>query len=146
MIADWLEAEEPIIARLRVKVSGARSVVGMSEFSQAHIEQNAPAIVVMYDGDRLPDSAGEGQAVLAVQRWVVIIGVRNVRDAAAGGAARREAGPLMTAVIKALSGWAPTPAFTGMTRATSPRAGYEPGFAWFGLAFETKTISMGDVV
>jgi len=144
VIADWLEAEEPIIARLRDKVPGARTVIGMSEFSRAHIEQNAPAVVVMYDGDRLPDSAGEGQAVLAAQRWVVIVGVRNVRDAAAGGAARREAGPLLTAVIKALSGWAPGQMFTGFVRVTSPRAGYEPGFAWFGLAFETRTISMGD--
>lgn len=152
MIADYLSAEAAIIARLKdpVLAIGFKDVPGAGEL--AGIEettQQTPAAHVIYDGDTLPggsgSNAGNNSAQVVVQRWLVVIAVRNVRDVKGGSGARAEAGTLISKVIAALSGWSPTNSHRPMRRVQGPRPGYNKGFAYFPLMFETQLFTGGAV-
>lgn len=145
MLENWLAAEALIIDRLKAKVPEAKLVQAMPELDIENVAQKCPALIVIYQGDRLSDSALDGQVMIAEQIWSVVVVVKNVKDIAQGAASRVEAGLLMTKAIKALSGWQPNADFkTGLTRINAGGAGYLAGVSWFPLAFKVATYSIGD--
>ena len=150
MIADYLTAGAATITRVKAIVPEFRAVLGA--FDLAAIEestQQVPAAHVIYDGDTLPSGIGSSamnsSAQLVIQRWLVVIAVRNVADVKGGGGARIEAGTLISKTIQALNGWAPTTAHRPMRRTQAPRAGYNKGYAYFPLMFETQLFTGGAV-
>ena len=152
MIADYLSAEPAIITRLKdVQLAiGFKSVLGVADLASIEeATQQDPAAHVIYNGDILPggagSSAGNSSAQVAVQRWLVVIAVRNVRNVKSGSGARAEAGTLISKVIAALNGWAPTASHRPMRRVQAPRPGYNKGFAYFPLMFETQLFTGGAV-
>ena len=145
MLDNWLAAESLIIERLELKIPEAKWVVAMSEFDIEKIAQKCPALVVIYQGDRLPADANGGQIIIAEQIWSVVVAVKNVKEISQGTASRAEAGVLMTKAIKALSGWQPNSQYKqGMTRIAAGGAGYLAGVSWFPLAFKLATYSVGE--
>lgn len=146
MIADYLSAEAPIIARLRAEVSGLRTVLGAADI--AELEEAAvptPAAFVIYDGDEIPEGegarAGAGTAQRVTQRWYVVVAVRNARDALGGSAARAEAGPLISQAIAALAGWQPTADHRPLRRAGAVPPGFSKGFGYFPILFTTEVVT-----
>ncbi|MBI2801240.1 MAG: hypothetical protein HYX63_13345 [Gammaproteobacteria bacterium] len=147
MLANYLEAEPGLIARIESQVPGVRKVFGMAELASIRDRavQFAPCACVVYDGDTIPGGdgarAGNGAAQVVLQRWVVWLIVRNVRDGADGAAARAEAGPLLSLLIAALAGWTLSASFRPLRRTTAPRPLFEQGAIHFPVAFELPLIT-----
>ena len=148
MIENYLELEPLIVARVASEVPGLRKVFGMAELASIREKaaQFAPCACVVYDGDTVPSGdgarGGQGQAQLVLQRWVVWLIVRNVRDGNAGAAARTDAGPLLSLLITALAGWSPTPTRRPLRRANAPRPLFEDGVIHFPVLFEAPLITV----
>jgi len=98
---------------------------------------------VVYQGYRVVETRPDGRAARIQQTWLVVVAVRNVRDARTGLAARADAGGLADAVIGALMGWQPDGASRPLTLAQAPRAGYRAGHVYLPLAFEHETTVKG---
>lgn len=142
-----LALEPLLIARLKSAVPGFRAVMGIADLeSIPGASQTVPAAHVIYNGDTLPGGegrAGQGSAQVVVQSWLVVILVRNLRDALGGSAARSDAGLLLTDTIQALSGWQAAPEFRPLVRVNAPRPAFNAGFGYFPLAFEARFITRG---
>lgn len=146
MPVDYLAAEELIITRLGPSgknvtrhILSATDLAGVDEQKQL-----TPAVFVLYDGDRLGDSAGRNSGQMIYQKWLLIVAVRNVKGQKTGKGARDEAGPIITKVLDAMLGWSPGTDYQPMQRVVAPRPGYSPGgYAYFPLAFETRVTTGG---
>lgn len=141
-----LALEGLLIERLKSAVPEFRGVLGMADLAaMQESSQVTPSAHVIYQGDTVPsgNSAGQGSAQVVVQTWLVVVAVRSARDTRGGSGAREEAGALMTRVIQALSGWMPGPEFRPMQRVNAPRPGFNAGFGYFPLAFETRFVTNG---
>jgi len=147
MLDNYLSVEPLIKARLQEaarelpKVLAADDLEGVKEASQM-----TPAIHLLNLPDYIPqgkgDSAIRGKSQIVHQRWLTVIVVKNVRDAAA---LRQAAGPLISGVIKALQGWKPSKEHGEMYRKDAPyRQTYRNGFGYFPLLFTTRIITTGD--
>jgi hypothetical protein len=101
-------------------------------------------VFVIYDGDRLGDSAGRGQAQNVQQRWLVVLAARNATQGDGGAALQGEAGILLSKLLAALQGWAPSAEHRPLRRVAAPRPGYSPAFAFYPLAFECQITLIGD--
>lgn len=143
MIDDYLVAEDLLINHLMAQVSSFKTVLGAADLSGvAENKQITPAGHVVYGGDRLGSDAGRHESQFVYQKWLVVIAVKNVRDQKTGAGARREAGPLITASLKALQGWSPGDEFQPLKRVGAPSPHFSPGgYAYFPLAFETRIIA-----
>lgn len=148
MIENYLELEPLIVARIEAQVPGLRKVFGMAELAtiRERAVQFSPCACVVYDGDSVPAGeaarGGQGVAQAVLQRWVVWLIVRNVRDGKDGAAARTDAGPLLSLLIKALAGWTPTPPFRPLRRGNAPRPLFEDGAIHFPVLFEAPLITV----
>jgi hypothetical protein len=145
MLADYLSASNLIIDRIRAAVPGVVSVLPARDLANV-VESTlqSPSVFVVYDGDRLSDTGGRGQAQVIQQRWLVVLAVRNARQADGGAGLAADAGPLITDLLQALQGWQPSPDFRPLIRVASPKPGYSPAFAYYPLAFECQIFTLGD--
>lgn len=141
-----LALEALLIDHLKSAVPEFRDVLGMADLaSMQESSQVTPAAHVIYQGDTLPsgNSAGQGSAQMVVQTWLVVVAVRSARDTRGGSGAREEAGSLITRVIQSLAGWPPGAGFLPMQRVNTIKPGFNAGFAYFPLAFETRFVTQG---
>jgi hypothetical protein len=140
----YLAAEALIAERLAERLPGGTHVLTAADLAGVEARaQLTPAAHVVYDGDRLGDAGGRGLAQVVWQRWLVVIAVRNRREALSGAAAREDAGTLIAAALAALAGWAPSASHGPLARVQAPRPAYEAGFLYVPLAFETRLITVG---
>ena len=109
----------------------------------AALVPRAPAAFVGYDTDfHQFDADGGGHALL--QRWLVLLIVKNVAGTAKNAALQAAAGPLLLAVINTLNGWRPDIAGVGeLQRIAAPRPAYGPGIGIFPLAFSVPVYLPG---
>ncbi len=146
---DYLAIEEPLVERLREAVPELVTVTTAAELEDvANLRQKPPpAAIVIYDGDDVPQTpqseAARGQRQVVLQRWLVVIAVQNVRDQRQGSSVRREAGPLMVKVIRAVAGWQPpVPNTRPLMRAPgTPGPAFEAGYGYFPLLFIARVFT-----
>lgn len=145
MLSDWLAAEELIVDRLKDQVAELRTVTTAAELAAvAEMRQKpTPSAIVVYDGDDVPTNpqsqAKQGARHKAVQRWLVVLAVKNVADQRAGSSARRDAGPLIAKIMNALAGWQlPLPGVRPLSRAGSPGPAFEKGYGYFPILFTAE--------
>ncbi|MDP2783300.1 MAG: hypothetical protein Q8O38_01710 [Sulfurimicrobium sp.] len=146
MIYNHLALEPLLIERLKSAVPEFRDVIGMADLAaMQESSQVTPAAHVIYQGDTLPsgNSAGQGSTQMVVQTWWVVVAVRSARDTRGGSGAREEAGTLLGGVIQALSGWNPGNGFQPLQRVNTIKPGFNAGFGYFPLAFETRFVTNG---
>lgn len=144
---DLLALEPLLIERLgasvqvpRLKVLGAADLEGVEEQSQ-----HTPALHVLYRGYRPTTEKGNGVIQQIEQTWLVVVVVRNVRDAHSGAGVRAAAGPIMHAVCAALLGWPRQHAdFSPLRLASAPAAWFGKGVGYFPLAFTTNLHARGE--
>lgn len=147
MAADYLALGPLIAERLRERVQELQMVVTLQDAADLEERMRArrAAAFVVYDGDRLADAAGRGQAHPVWQRWLVVLAVRNARAHDTGDGLRDEAGPLISALLAALQGWQPDDdAYRPLARVAATAPGYSPAFAFYPLAFECQITMLGD--
>jgi len=141
---NYLDIENALIERLKSEVPAFFDVLGWVDLPSVR-DSSLPdsAALVIYNGDIIPvgASAGKGAVQKVVQRWMVVVVVRNVRDMQGGADARTDAGLLITQVLKALSGWQPLPESRELVRVNAPKPDFNDGFGYFPLAFEAIIIT-----
>lgn len=145
MAADYLVVGGLIVQRLREQVPELQLVEQLQDMDniEERLQARRVGALVIYDGDRLGDTAGRGAAQVVHQRWLVVLAVRNARGADTGAGARATAGPLLSVVLTVLSGWQPSDAHRPLARVAAPRPGYSPAFAYYPLAFEAAMPILG---
>ncbi len=145
MLTNYLAAEQLIIDRLRANTTvPERHVLSAADLANvAEATQPTPALHVIFTGYAPTQEKGDGLIQQTEQTWTVIVVVRNVREAATGTPARRDAGGYLAEVLAALQGWKPSAEHTAMKLAPAPAPGYSSGYGYFPLAFTTRTTSKG---
>ena len=141
---DYLFLEELFIARIRESVPGLADVKGIPDLQLLADQTPAsPAAYVVYLGDGVvPGAQGHGglkKVQLTKQFWAVVLGVQTADAEDSGGAARREAGPLLGKLLKELQGWEPAEDVDALARA--PRQAtttWSNGVLYFPIVFYTS--------
>lgn len=138
---DYLFLEDAFIQRIKSEVAGLANVEGMPDLQSLGDQiPQSPAVYVIYLGDAVPQGVtaqGASKAVQKVeQRWGLVLGI-NVADSTGDGvAARRAAGPLLSQLIMAITGWHPEGIATPITRAPGATpAQYNDGLYFFPVVF-----------
>ncbi len=145
MLPDYLAAGPLLIERIRAALPALRAVLPAGDLAgigEAAIQ--SPSVFVLFDGDRLGDSAGRGQAGIVHQRWMIVLAVRNARQGDGGAALLADAGPLLAALLAALMGFQLSADHRPLVRVSAPAPGYSPALAYYPLAFETAISTLGD--
>lgn len=153
MIADYLQAGSLIEARIRsaapsiTRVSPLGSLYSLLENEPermaAHISGQLPAAFVGFDGEVPGDVTGDGFTHVVEQRWLVVLAVGNYRNADTAAGVTADAGPLLSELVQALTGWVPSTDFMNLQRRTAPRPGYLAGVGFFPLVFATTLVVEG---
>lgn len=143
MMDNYLSAEQPIIDRITALVPGLVGVYHAADLDGvADKKQFAPAVHVLYKGDRVVEGQGgrstTGERQCVDQFWYVVLAVRNSRQAATGEPVRLDAGPLLTLILRALQGWAPTVEHSPLKRTSGVDAGFSAGYLYIPLLFTTR--------
>lgn len=109
----------------------------------AALVQRAPAAFVGYDTDLHQfDAEGGGHGLL--QRWLVLLIVKNVASTVKNAPLLAEAGPLLLNTINTLSGWRPAINGVGeLLHVAAPRPAFGPGIGIFPLAFTASVYIPG---
>jgi hypothetical protein len=102
-----------------------------------------PAAFVVSDGHRVLEVTAHGKAARIASRWLVVVAVRNVHQAAQGDAARADAADLVQSCMQALMGWQPRAGVQTLQPVTPPAPVYEDGLLLYPLAFEAGEVIQG---
>ncbi|MBK5072573.1 hypothetical protein I2492_06060 [Budviciaceae bacterium CWB-B4] len=152
MVTDYLFCEPLIIERLKEKLTDFTEITGAAGLAQVQDENiPAPAAYVIYQGDVLNASPGATGGVQARQQfvtqlWAVVIVVYFADGRGLGEQVNSIAGPYLSQVIDALSGWKPdTNNCLPIKRHPQQLpAQYEDGYGFFPLVFQVQIpASMG---
>ncbi len=143
---DYLAAGAAIRARVlaafpNVLVKGVSELADLDAFESRTIGDLA--LFVGYDGDRLPEPIGRGEAQTPAQRWAVVVAVRSRIDPLGATGIEAQAGPVILQVLQQLQGWRPTPYHSPLVRVQGPGAKYNAIFAYFSYVFETTVPVVG---
>lgn len=132
---DYLFLQTAIEDRLR-QVLPDVDVRGVEEIAQiADATVRVDTVFVLWDGERFPDDAEAGKAVLVRQRWIVFYARPNASQHD-GAARNRSAGPLLSLLHKSLAGWTPEGAHRPFRRTNGPRPNYRVGVGLYPLTFD----------
>jgi hypothetical protein len=98
-------------------------------------------LMVMWAGDRFDETergrAGNGASQVVLQRWLVMLALNNASPEK--DARHLRAGPLLSAVHKALAGWTPEGSSRAMRRANAAmRPDMTPQKAIYPMGFELQ--------
>jgi hypothetical protein len=153
MIADYLSAGSLIEARIVAKAPAIKRVAAMgnlyslleaepTEFLK-QVSGQLPAAYVGFDGETIGDTTGDGITHVVLQRWLIVLVVGNYRNADRAEGVVDAAGPLLSTLVAALTGWHPSTDFTELIRQSAPRPGYLAGVGFFPLSFATALVVEG---
>ncbi len=130
----YLELEPLIVARLKEKIRDAQI---LSSWGQPVIKETAElpsSVMIFLEEDRPEEAVARGRNQKIEQTWLALVVVRD---------AENEAGPLISRVIRALSGWRPEgDRFSVFQRVRSSfLPDYSPnGIFYFPLSFSTRFV------
>lgn len=151
-MADFLALEGLLIARAQERVRYQERAIDVVSVREVQVDSQdepvlrAPALMVSFDGYRVPESSGYKARVR--QTWSIVVALANLRDRAGVGA-REDASGLIDQVIAAFLGWVP-PVQDG--RAWKPLELTDPAYevsygrklALFPLSFITERSVKGE--
>lgn len=137
------EAEPLLRTRLGL-LDEIKGVHGLPEFDpKAMGGKPTPCAFVVFDGYRVLETTGDGALASIASRWLVVMAVKNMAQAADGAAVRAATKPVVEAVAEHLMGWRPGPGLGPLKLVPAPRSDYEAGHLFFPLAFECEQILRG---
>lgn len=134
-----LAAEAPIIARLRAEIADASVQVGSAAnvAGRMDITRYCPGVFVQ-PGPSQP--AGDETDAVEAETWDVVVVTKLLQDKADLTADFSEAGLLMGAAFRALTGWQPTPEFQPIVYRGRGDVVVGQGFVQFPMSFELTAL------
>jgi hypothetical protein len=140
MAATFLGLEPLLIAHLRTAAPAlVRTVGAVRDIADAITRgQGAPGLYVGLESYRVVDDVARVVARIE-QRWTVVTLVTNAAQADAAARLRAEADPIVTAVVQACFGWAPSADYSALELASGgvpPQ--YVAAMALFPVTFTTR--------
>lgn len=106
--------------------------------------QASPVAHVLYVSDEAevgPQSQGTvGKKQVVTQLWCVVISVYYGQDSAVSNNAQDVAGPLISKMLRVVSGWQPDPTAKPLMRGRPMPANYVNGFAFFPFVFRASFV------
>lgn len=143
---DYLFLEPLLVERVRAEVPGLALVGGVPDLaSVADRQQLSPAVYLIYLGDDLATGhaaqGGQGRVQTVTQLWAAVLALYCADPSGEGSGARREAGPLLGRLLKALTGWAPRVDVAPLTRRQGPaEVAYADGYFYYPLVFQASFV------
>jgi hypothetical protein len=139
-----LELEPLIRQRLTDTVPALAGVHGAVSLGVEDVSgKKLPAAFVVSDGHKVLEVTAQGKTARLASRWLVVVAVRNVQQAAQGEAARADAADLVRSCLKSLMGWQPAPGYQSLQPVTPPAPVYDSGLLLYPLAFEIGEVIQG---
>ena len=131
---DYLEVEPLLVARLKEKIPDAQI---LSSWGQPVIKEShnlPPSVMVFLENDGPKENVAAGRNQKIEQTWLALVVVQD---------AENEAGPLISKVLRTLSGWVPEGNRCGPFKRV--RSSYMPdyspnGIFYFPLSFSTMFV------
>jgi len=148
-VIDLLDAEQPIIDRLKAQVTG---ITGLTVASTASIVgslpdalmHKLPALLVQPGAGTVAAYAGNGQAAAEDGEWIVVAVVKLIPDVVnLSKTYQAAAGALIGKTLEALAGWAPSPNYRPMKYVSRDEPEFWPGYVEFPLHFTTRRVFTG---
>jgi hypothetical protein len=136
---DFLILETRIRERIEAQVPELARNVRLVNDPDDVTQRVASAVAWISPGITQMETDKSGRALDCNQRWNIVLTLRNVSQQPDRRIARAQAGPLIAALLGALSGWHPGSPF-GLLRAVTPPSGpfVENGVFFYPLEFETR--------
>lgn len=107
------------------------------------LPKNVPLAVVVVPAGLEIDEQRRNQVAVA-EAVAVVVQVRNPSAQLTGTAAMNEAGPLLSACIRALLGWTPDgDAYEPLSMIAAPGPEFGAGFGFYPIAFQTRYVLSG---
>jgi hypothetical protein len=137
---DYLHVAGPVLARLRERLSEVHpsSIVQIEQIGQADGGAISPFVYLLWEGDQVKDSdetAAKASSTQVVgQLWTVLLYVRNASQVDAS-ARNTQAGPLLSQINLALSGFLPAGCLRPFRRVQGRPAQYRTNSALYPLTF-----------
>lgn len=130
------DAEALLIARLLSEVPALANVLDAATFAEALDVTPLldAAVVLAEDAEALQQSEESVGSLIEVQRWSVIIAVRNVASDAPSAADR--AGARMHEALRALIGWRPSAGHGALRYVDRPPPDIRRGYSLYPMTFE----------
>lgn len=138
ILADYLFVGERIAAKLAEAVPSVavRSIEQLSQASEANVRDKD--LFVLWERDVFPQTdaarSGAGTSQRVDQIWTVLLAVRHAGQTTQD-ARNQAAGPLLSAIHKALSGWAPEGSLRPLQRTNGRQASYGGNVGLYPLTF-----------
>lgn len=144
MQSDYFALEPEIVEQLKT-IEGILAVnTPFSVDDMLQITNIAPALNVIYVGDRVGDSAGQGRSNSITQQWLIVLAVRDASSQLDQTSnIRKEADPFIRELLSKLQGFDPkVKGFRPFIRVDAGvQIGSSTGFAYFPFLFESKFIN-----
>lgn len=141
---NYFDAEAAIVARIKDQLNDAIKAV-LTPFSigdMIEASQQSPTVHVIYGGDQVASTEGNGAKAMISQRWLVVLAVRAPKaQLQQTGDIRVIAGDIIPNLLKALQGWQAIPEMRPLVRVNGPSAGYSSTFAYFPFLFEGRLVT-----
>lgn len=146
-ITDYFAVEPLLVQHIKDNVANLIDVDTPFDIDDMLQNSNtAPAVSVIYYGDRMGDNLGKGTMTSQYQQWLIVL---KVRDAAAQSgntnSLRAYANPFILQLLECMQGFEPKKrllelkAYRHFKRADSPvGAGSSSGFGYFPFLFEVQ--------
>lgn len=141
---NYFALEPAIVERLKDQIPELEDVyTPFSVDNMLELTNNAVAAHVIYAGDRVGDSVGNGRANAVYQQWLVVLAVRD--DGAQSGqtqSLRAIAAPLIVKLLRALQGFNPQISGYRALQRTNDGVGigHSAGFGYFPYLFESQML------
>ena len=140
---NYFDAEPAIVARLKDALPEVKAI--LTPFSIGDMiesSQQSPTVHVIYSGDQVVSTGGQGSKTMDSQRWLIVLAVRTPKaQLQQTGDIRVIAGEIIPKLLKALQGWQATPEMRPLVRINGPVAGYSSSFGYFPFLFEGRLVT-----
>lgn len=145
----FVDIQEAIVTRLTEKLAAlspapkiyeGRDMEDVKRWSQGDL-----SVFVAYNGITETSALSQAPHVATIgQDWYIWTVARSARSHRDGSGERETADPVMTAILKALTGWSPV-AGVRLELKPNPGPAYGDGFGWFPLVYGAKRQIRGDI-
>lgn len=142
---DYLAAETSITEYLKDALPDVAVDTVLSASEVLTKSRAKPTVLVIFDGDSLLDTLGNG-ATLVAQRWAVFLiarGPKATRESGNAATGTPSDGVILAQLLEALAGFVPGDGYTPLVRATGIQSDYRDGARIYGAAFSTQVVIGG---